>query len=437
MNHAKKLALLIGNIAAWDCLAIEYYIDPRFSATQKYDSNIRLENKPKQDNWISTFSPGVDFGFRHENNELKTNFTWNQLIYDNQSELDIDEQLLSTDYVYRGERFQWNLVGAYNNQSSLNTEYLSTGQLAVQLKRQELTIAPSVSYALSEKTNLTSNYSYTDLSYQKKSTTVNLYDYKYQQGSVGFNHSYSEHDKFSFTFSSSLYELPGSTATLARSSFSQTSLTETAQIGWQHSFSEQLSTNLSFGIRYSQTESATAGYLPFYLRNSSGQLIVAGYYDVNGRLHRNPVLITSDSSNNNIGQVFSASVQKIYERSVLSLGVSQQLSPSAQGNQEQTQFYLNSNYAISERWSTGINGTYEMRSFPLQSQNSKSISNGDRTYYSITPNIKWKWTPEVSVQMSYTYRQQSYDNSSTVSSGEGNIAQLQLNYQPQINRQVK
>jgi hypothetical protein len=69
---------------------------------------------------------------------------------------------------------------------------------------------------------------------------------------------------------------------------------------------------------------------------------------------------------------------------------------------------------------------------PVQA-NSQFIN--DRTYASVSPTINWKWTPEVNIGLSYIFRQQEYKSSSQVS--QDNSVQLQFNYQPQTNSQVK
>lgn len=62
-------------------------------------------------------------------------------------------------------------------------------------------------------------------------------------------------------------------------------------------------------------------------------------------------------------------------------------------------------------------------------------NNLDRTYASVNPNINWKWTPEINVGLTYTYRQQEYKNSNQLRQDNG--IQLQITYQPQTNNQVK
>ncbi|MDD2802101.1 MAG: hypothetical protein PHE96_11665, partial [Methylococcales bacterium] len=132
----------------------------------------------------------------------------------------------------------------------------------------------------------------------------------------------------------------------------------------------------------------------------------------------------------NFGQVYRASIQKSFEKGSVSLIGSQNQTPTSQGLQTRTEVSLNNAYTINERWTSGLTSSYSTSEITGQ-QNSRY----NRTYYSISPNINWKWTPEINLGLSYTYRQQEFQGSTQPS--QGNIVQLQFNYQPQINRQVK
>jgi len=432
MNNPSRLFYLCALImATCDSTATEYYLEPRFSSNQRYDTNINMRQTPLQANWITTVSPAANFGLRYENGELNSNFTWNQLFYTNQSELNIDEQLFGLDFKHKTERFDWAFKNSYNNRSSLNTEDTGSGILFSQVMRKQLTLAPSVSYALDELNSLVFDYSYENTKYEKNQNALFLSDYDYHQLSGTFNHMYSERDKLNATLSTSRYKTPVQ---------DQTTYNTVAQLGWQHSFSEQLVTYISAGLNYSQAESAVPS---FYLDNNgqinfldpttgalTPQPVGPPVYSIpnTGRLTLTPQYKTLES--NNFGQVYRASIQKSFEKGSVSLIGSQNQTPTSQGLQTRTEISLNNAYTINERWTSGLTSSYSTNEITGQ-QNSRY----NRTYYSISPNINWKWTPEINLGLSYTYRQQEFQGSTQPS--QGNIVQLQFNYQPQINRQVK
>jgi len=400
---------------SFSCQASDYYFKPVFSANERYYSNLFLFQDPPQDNWISTLSPGVNFGLRHENGELKANFTWNQLFYTNQSELNIAEQLFSVDYQHKTERLQWSLGGSYNNRASINTIGTVVGTVFTNIMAKQLSVAPSVSYDLDERSALSFDYSYNKTTYEKNQNPF-LTNYDYHQASGTFNHLYTERDKLNVTLSSSLYK-----AQL----YDQRTFNHVAQLGWQHSFSEQLVTYLSAGINYSNTKSTVPQLIPgsffgipVFIDPVTGLLLFEQRY--------------KDIESNGFGQVYRASIQKSFEKGSVSLVGSQNQTPTSQGLQTQTQLAINSAYTINERWSSGLSASYSIYESSGQQNNQFNIN---RTYYDISPNINWKWTPEINIGFSYTYRQQDF-KSSTQASYDNNM-QLQITYQPQTNLQVK
>ncbi len=418
------LSFLIVMAVAGNCQSADYFFEPKFSTSERYDTNISMRRDPPQDNWITTLSPGVNFGMRHENGQLSSNFTWNQLFYTNQSELNIDEQLFGLDYQHTQERFSWKLNGGYSNRSSLSTEQEETGTgiLFRQVMRKQISVTPSVSYALSEQSSLALDYSFEDTTYEKNQNTFFLSDYDYHQFSGTFNHIFTERDKFNLNLSSSRYKTPVQ---------NQTAFNHVAQVGWEHSFNEQLITYVSAGLNYSQTESTVELLIPGFFFG------IPVFYDPEtrspfdpktGRVMREQRYKTIE--NDSLGYVYRAFIQKTFERGSVSLTGSQNQTPNAQGLQTRTGVSLIGVYAINERWTTGLNGSYSINEITGQQS-----SRFNRAYYTISPNINWKWTPEINLSLSYTFRQQEFENSSQPS--QGNIVQLQFNYQPQINRQVK
>jgi hypothetical protein len=139
------------------------------------------------------------------------------------------------------------------------------------------------------------------------------------------------------------------------------------------------------------------------------------------------------------GHVFSLSLNRKTDWGSFSANAGQQLNPSSSGNQQQTtNFSGNLIYNLNERWSTSLTASYLIseatQNFNTTNNNNTTIDN-TRTVSTLTPNLRWRWTPEINLDLSYTYRQQDFSflNDSAI----GNNLQLQFSYQPQINRQVK
>ncbi|TAK64465.1 YfaZ family outer membrane protein [Methylobacter sp.] len=371
--------------ASLTCQAGDYIFEPVFSVDERYEDNLLLQINPSHVNWISTVSPAVRLGYLLESGDLVANFKWNQLIYHNESTLNVAEKLFNADYLYNGELFSFNLNGDYSIQSSLTTELGSTGsgQLSnVQLLRTNRIIAPTFSYRLTERDTLQLGYSYNDVTYEKSSTNSGLSDYISQQLSTSASHKLSERQQVSLSGSYSLFKAP---------SADQNSTTISYQAGWQYSFSEKTQLGLSIGMRNTDTES------------------------LGGR-------IKSSTS----GHIFSANLDRATEWGSISVNAGQQLNPASTGQQQQaTTFSARTIYNINERWYTSLSVNY------LKSDATSGANSNNRTYATLSPALNWRWTPETKLELSYSYRQQQFDNENDAR--VGNSVQLQFIYQPQIN----
>ena len=417
----KKALLLPALLCTYaDTMAFDYSLQPVISSSERYTSNLYLTPNPKQDNWITKLSPGVNFGLRSEAVQLNSNFTFNQLFYTNQSSLDINEQLFNVDYSHRKDRWQWGLDGSFNNQSSLSSEASNNGTVQgynlTQVMAKQINVAPNLTYALSELSSISLNYSYAQATYDK-TTNSYLSNYEYQQLSGTYNYLYTEKDKLNLTLSGSLYDKPMNANNNNNvSNYSLATNNNQAQIGWQHSFPEQWVSYLAVGMNYSQSDLTQV--IPEHLE-----------------IVNNIVTLAPESffykSTTGTGQIYQASIQKTFEQAAFTIVGSQNQTPTTQGLQTQTQISLNPSYTINERWNTGLSASYSIYEMPSKIQGVSL----DRDYSSISPNINWRWTPEINVGLAYSYREQVYKTNTY--SAQDNSLSLQLNYQPQINNQVK
>ena len=421
MKKCLLVSLMLG--ASFACQAGDYYLNPVFGVSERYNTNINMFENPPQDNWITTISPGINFGLRTEKETLASNFTWNHLAYTNQSELDIDETLLNVDYQHKKtERFQWGLTGGYNNRSSLNAEDTIIGDVRgvrlTQVQVEQISIAPSLSYSLNELNTVDFDYAYNQTTYDNSQINQNIFlaNYDYHQVSGTFTHIYSESDQLNAMVSGSRYKTPIQ---------DQTTYNYVAQLGWQHSFSDHLVTYISGGLNYAEIESsvpdqpdAVIGGTPFW------------FDPVTNRFSAQPRLITEQNSG--IGEVFTVSVQKSFDGgSKVGMAISQNQAPTSQGLQTRTSYSFEATYPIDERWTSGFAANYST-SESTGGQNSQSNLNRDN--FSFSPYLNWKWSPEINLGLSYSFRQQEFQGGQP---SEGNQVEFQFSYRPQLNNLVK
>lgn len=423
------------------CLALDWLFQPYFNANERYADNVTMQQANSVNiisSMITTISPSIMLGYQAENNDLKTRFTWNELIYHNASDLDFSEKLLDINHQYQGERFKTSLLAGYHEQSSINTQLVDptlniTGQSLV--PRFTRSIAPSITFFLTEKNSLQFDYSYQDVTFDKPAgiQSLSYSDYTSQQFSSTLTHAYSERLSFNLVGAYSLFN--SSTSFPSNSSFQvfgipinrsvetnydQNSNTFFYQGGLQYAFDELTQLSLSAGMRNTDNKTKfgqTITYdpeIPFLgLSNSTGE---------------------NNVSSKASGHVFSASLSRKGEWGNASLNAGQQLNPSSSGSQQQTTTVsAQANYNITERWVTGLNANYRLSEY-TSILNAVNTANNS-TYTTVSPNIRWRWTPEINFQLSYTYAQRDY--TSREQTATGNNVQLQFSYQPQINRQVK
>ncbi len=434
--------------------AFDWLFQPDFDAEERYTDNLRMQIKPQRDNFITTLAPSLAVGFVDKNQDLKASFKWNQLIFQGDPDLeDFAEKIADFSHVYTGERFKTELAARYAEQSSLNTqlEQDGSGNLQLQIPRFTVSVSPTLTYNLTEKNALRLNYNFLDVSFDRQpgglENVFSYSDYQNQQVSITGIHAYSDTLSLNLSVAYSKYDSPTSlpdssfvfpycsdgsapngsilpcpngnlTAVdvLTSGDFSQSATNLTYQAGFQYIYDEQTQIAASAGLRDTETTTEfnqTTTYNPQLIPNSS--------------------VSTTDSSSGN-GFVFSANLNRNSDWGNLILNADQQINPSSNGRQQQTtSFSANLKYVLTERWTTGFDARYQLTESSTNAE-SENINNS-RTYYTVTPNLRWNWTPEINLKLSYSYRHQQFDTRDDPS--VGNNVMFQFSYQPQINRLVK
>lgn len=408
-----------------NCQAFDWLFEPDFGAKERYTDNLRMQINPSRDNFITTLSPGVLLGYRAENHGLDATFKWNELIYHGESDLNFSEKIANVSENYRGERFKAGVSARYAEQSTINTQLDidGNGNLQIQIPKTTRSVSPNFTYNLTETDALQLSYNYTDVGFTKQpglNTSRSFSNYSNQQYTSTLTHSFSERFSLNLSgsyslFSSSSENPPGLFLNTfpVTSGFSQKATTFNYQAGFQYAYDERTRLSLSAGIRDTTTDIDSFQTINF-----------PGFASTT----------VSSRSTKTSGNVFSANLDHKFDWGSLNLNAGRQLTPASTGGQRNTtNFSANLRYNLTERWTTGVTATY-LLSESATTNTSSTVSN-NRTYITLSPNIRWKWTPEIDLELSYSYRQQQFE--SLNQTAVGNNLQLQFSYQPQINRQVK
>jgi hypothetical protein len=438
MKMKKEFLLPAMFLFANNSYGFDWLFEPDFRSSERYDDNVTMQVNDRSivNSMITTLSPGILLGYQAETNELKTRFKWNELIYHNLPALDFSEKMLDFGHQYQSERFKTNLDASYYEQSSINTQLEDpTNNIAGQtlIPRTTRSISPNVLVNLTEKNSLQLAYSYQDVAYDRPQNLQNLSysDYTSQQYTATAMHAYSERLSFNLTGAYSEFDSSSENTSIefiplgrigntiigenasVTTSYTQKSKTLNYQAGLQYAFDELTQLSLSAGMRNTETQTTQV------ITRTDTQEIIS---------------FNSPPSSSKSGHVFSACLTRKGEWGNFSLNAGQQLNPSSSGSQQQTtSFGGQARYNLLERWSAGINANYLISDSTSTFNNSSASYN--RTYTTLSPDIQWRWTPEINLQLSYTHRESEYTDRHQ--SAIGNSVQLQFSYQPQINRQVK
>ncbi|MCK9606810.1 MAG: hypothetical protein M0R33_10245 [Methylomonas sp.] len=434
MKFKTKQLLPVLVVFSHNCQAFDWLFEPNFGATERYTDNLRMQINPTRDNFVTTLSPGVLLGYMAENHALNTTFKWNELIYHGESNLNFSEKIANIEHQYTGERFKTDLSARYAEQSTINTQLDLTDNafnLQLQIPKTTRSVSPTLTYNLNERDALQLSYNYIDVTFEKTpglTTSRSFSDYSNQQYAATLTHGFSERFSVNLTGSYSLFSTSGenppgfylNTPFPVTSGFSQKATTFNYQAGFQYAYDERTRLSLSAGIRDTTTDVSSFQNIDFF-----------GLPPSQFGLPNQPTVSTQSSKTS--GNVFSGDFNRKYDWGSIDLKGSRQLSPaSTSGQRNTTSFSANARYNLTERWSSGINASYLLSESTATINNS---TNNTRTMITLTPNIQWRWTPEINLNLSYSYRQLEFG--SINQTAFGNNIQLQFSYQPQINRQVK
>lgn len=449
MNLKWKLLLPMLAGYAGQSYAVDWLFMPEFSSNERYDDNVTLQVDQANaiSSLITSLAPSVMLGYQLPNSNLKTNFKWNELIYHNASQLDFSEKLFNLHHDYAGEWFKTGLDASYNEQSSITTQLDENGSGLLVSRLVPVTrrsISPNILFYLDERNSLRFDYSYQDVAFQRPKSfgsSIGFADYSNQQISATEIYNFSKRLTLTATGSYSLFDSSSNGSPLVTlctvdntlypckiaSGYQQQSTTFFYQAGAQYAFDELTQLSVSAGMRDSDNRIDQSQNIAYAIDPKTGEPYFAAVDN----------LVTSNSTAS--GHVFSASLTRSFELGNISLNAGQQLNPSSSGQQQQTtSFGGQGRFNLSDRWSTGLNFSHQISQSTLivssKSNGAKPLSN-NRTYTTITPDIQWRWTPEIKLQLSYTHREQELVDRGL--SASGNIVQLMFSYQPELNRQVK
>jgi hypothetical protein len=392
------LAPIAGDAAEWS-------LQPYLAITGEYDDNIRLTPESQDEAWGVTLSPDLSLNYLTEILRARAHAALDIVRYDDDS-LDSDEQLYEFLARYRSsELTTWSLRAAYQLESvlrrtsvdeaadvivppeeglpvadPLNPETSTdVGLVEREVERSTTTFAPAWTRRLTERFTLGLRYRYRDVSYDDAEDT-GLTDSQRHSGVTSLAYLLTERDQLigEVSYERTRYETDPEERT-----FEQWELTA----GIRHLFSETLTGRFDAGFR---STSAKQG----------------------------------DLDEDDTGYVARASLDKRGERTVWSGRVEHEVLPRSTGVLVQTdRLALFVDHRLSERWRATLLGEI------FQEEGLREESGvRDRFQYEISPALRWLWTPELSLELTYRRLYQEIDDDDGDEDATSNAVYLTVDY---------
>ena len=355
----------------------EWSVTGRLNPSIEYDDNVFMaENETSS--YRRLVSPTAIFSREQDNNNASLSLGYVIDRYASISDLDRQDPFVRFNSGFQTERSNLGLAASYMEGSSRDTAEVDTGDFTTNSTVTTKKIAPSYSYQLTERDNLSISGSYTERAF----STTDFNDTELLSLNTGWTHQFSERFNGGLNLTVSNFESTGSTFT-----------------------SDDDNYNLSSSIRYDYSE----------LWNIGGNV---GIRKLNSKQTDNLGVTDSNSSS---GLSLDINASRTTELDTMSFGISRAVLPSNTGDVNETdRISFSWSRKITETISTSFNSSYQQTTSAIEENNQ------ERENLNISPAINWQFERNLGLNLAYKYRQQKESELSTNVSS--NSLSLTLNY---------
>lgn len=373
-------ALLTGGL---DSFAIDLSFNPTVRVGTRADSNIRGAATGKEAAW--GFEQGASLGVNAEaptwNSSIRPHFNIRRFVVGDN--LDADEYGVNLSNAYTSQYWGGGLDFNYSRDSTLATELTDLGVRNEVTNRDTIHIAPNVSYVADDKTSARLDFGYTDTTFAR-GTQTGFIDYRYMQASLTLNRVLSETDLIFATPYVTDFDSP---------QIQSKTRTYGGQLGYKKTFTPTLQATATLGFASSTIDfldQQTDLTRPVRVFDFSTFQILTIF----------PFSRTVPAQASSDGIITSASIEKKFERSKITLDYSRQISPTARGSQEISDaIIVNAGHDLTERLSTSFYGSYVMAS----AEGNLTVRNLDRDQSFLQGALTYRLTEHISLQGAYTF----------------------------------
>jgi len=362
---------------------------PQLRVGTRATDNVRWRSSNQEATWGFDNGGGLEIKAESADWKSKLNPSFNIRRFAIGENLDADEYGVKSQHQWlASERLSFGINLDYTRDSTLSTELTDAGAENQVANRSTVAAQPSVTYLLSEKTQLTGGYLYSDVSFD---TDANgrLVDYTYQQFSASMSHAWRNNLRFFLNGFASQFETSvpeGRTRTYGVSG------------GAEYIYRPDMGATLSAGYTKSDIE-----FESVFLAIDPGpppQLVLVSRSD-------------EESTN---GPIAGASFFKDFEQTRTRFDYNRRVSPSIRGSQQiEDDILLTADHELTRQWRLGLRGGYNMRSSEFQSinaaTNQASTTQLNRDQASLSGWISYAFTKQSLVRAEYRFARNSFDES--------------------------
>ncbi len=356
---------------------------PSIAVKEEYNDNILYTIAQPKSDFITTVSPGFAFINRTEKMDITLSGRLDRLFYSKYSEFD------TTDQYYDGigkyavtERFNISGKALYSKTSRPDRDLETTGIPLGPATRERQNYGISGTYALTEKTAATLSYEYLNDNYDAE----RFVDSESHLVNLGFVHDltyFARSTKGRFNLGYARYNMTGSKIDNYE-----------ATIGFSRDLSEKWNLLIDGGARYT--------YWKFQVTD-----VQRTVFDPTTPPFFFPIFAEQEKTTSELGAVARLNLNYKWERTNAGFNFGYDLSsPSGRtGSVERTSLALNVNTRFLYELLAILSGGYF---FNKSSEVGIGTKVDEETLW-ITPGIRYEWSKDILMEISYTYNRTRYN----------------------------
>jgi hypothetical protein len=365
--------------------AAEWSAEPSLGIKGEYNSNLILTAASREATYGYWVSPALKFSGATENLEISGKTGADFVDYYGGVERGLTNLYFPASARYRLNKHTLSFDGGFTRDNTLRGELLQTGVVLSFTQRNLWTLAPSWTYAFTERLSLQGTYNYSNASYENGSR-LGLLNYEVHGGNLAMSYQLSEKDRMQVIGTYTNFSVPEAHALRSSIGGVQMSLT--------HSFTDTITATIA-----------------------SGPQIVSSSIQVRAVHPRDTQVVW----------VANGTIRKQWTDGYVELVGGRQINPSGFGLLIRTdRIGINMAKDLTETLTVSLGGQMFFASSVTSSV--APIALPTSRYVNVTPMLRWKFDQWWAVDVAYTYGRRDLD--SLDQTGIAHATTFMLTYYP-------